>query len=67
MISSETEGTMLCIPREQGMTRLYIELHPSTASGEAKEREERATQDSIIERARAILSPYKLEWKRIGN
>jgi phenol 2-monooxygenase len=64
VISSEAEGTILCIPRERNMTRLYIELHPSasddTPSSEAK------SQESVMGRARAIMSPFKLSWKTVG-
>jgi phenol 2-monooxygenase len=62
VISSETEGTVLCIPRERNMTRLYIELHPNTAATESKED---STQDFVTKRAKAILSPFKLSWKTV--
>ena len=65
VISSETEGTILCIPRERNMTRLYIELHPNasadTPSAEAK------SQEYVMERARAIMRPFKLLWKTVGQ
>lgn len=64
VISSETEGTILCIPRERNMTRLYIELHPSassdTPSAEAK------SQEFVMSRASAIMSPFKLSWNTVG-
>jgi hypothetical protein len=63
VISSETEGTILCIPRERNMTRLYIELHPNTAATESKED---STQDFVMERAKAIMKPFKLSWKSVG-
>ena len=65
VISSESEGTILCIPRERNMTRLYIELHPSAAadtpSSEAK------SQEYVMGRARAIMSPFKLSWISVGK
>nr|OQO28039.1 hypothetical protein B0A51_02840 [Rachicladosporium sp. CCFEE 5018] len=62
VIHSEEKGTILCIPRERGMTRLYIELNPKL---EASLPSEEATQDFVIRRAQEIVAPYKLEWKSI--
>lgn len=61
-IHSETEGSILCIPRERNMTRLYIELHPGTTSDLPQEV---ANEDFVIRRAQAILAPYKLSYKSI--
>ena len=66
VISSETEGTILCIPRERNMTRLYIELHPS-ASADYSPSAEAKSQDFVMGRARAIMSPFKLCWKKVGR
>lgn len=63
VISSETEGSILCIPREKNMTRLYIELHP----GSAPMSSEAATEEFVMERAKAIMAPFKLSWKTIGK
>ena len=64
VISSETKGTILCIPRERNMTRLYIELNPRL---EESMTSEKATQDFIIRCAQQIIAPYKLEWKTVGQ
>jgi len=64
VISSETEGTILCIPRERNMTRLYIEL-PSHTSVSFASSPERSTQDFVISRAQAIVDPFSLSWKSI--
>ncbi|KAH7351229.1 FAD binding domain-containing protein [Rhexocercosporidium sp. MPI-PUGE-AT-0058] len=61
VISSETEGSILCIPREKNMTRLYIELHP----GSAPMSSEAATEEFVMERAKAIMAPFTLSWKSI--
>ncbi|KAH7399854.1 putative pentachlorophenol 4-monooxygenase [Cadophora sp. MPI-SDFR-AT-0126] len=61
VIASETEGSILCIPREKNMTRLYIELHP----GSAPMSSEAATEDFVMKRAKAIMAPFKLSWKSI--
>lgn len=65
VISSETAGTVLCIPRERNMTRLYIELHPSASSDTPSS--EAATQDFVMSRAKDIMSPFKLSWKTVGQ
>ncbi|KAF2416539.1 hypothetical protein EJ08DRAFT_622520 [Tothia fuscella] len=59
VVHSEVSGTLLCIPRERNMTRLYIELDSSIGESE------RATQDLVIKRAQAILAPYTLEWTSV--
>jgi len=63
VVSSETEGTILFIPRERNLTRLYIELNPSII---AVEDTERSTQEFVKERAIAIMSPFKISWISVG-
>ena len=65
VISSETAGTILCIPRERNMTRLYIELHPSTSSDTPSS--EAASQEFVMTRAKEIMSPFTLSWKTVGQ
>ncbi|KAK4540024.1 hypothetical protein LTR36_009840 [Oleoguttula mirabilis] len=62
VIHSETAGTILCIPRERNMTRLYIELDPRLQGDMASES---LTQDLVIKRAQQIIAPYTLTWKSI--
>lgn len=62
VISSETAGSILCIPRERNMTRLYIELHPNTAPVSS----EAATEEFVMRRAKEIISPFTLSWKTVG-
>lgn len=64
VIHSETKGTILCIPRERNMTRLYIELN--SGFDEAFD-SEKAKQDFVIKRAQEIIAPYTLEWESIGK
>ncbi|PBP25483.1 hypothetical protein BUE80_DR003541 [Diplocarpon rosae] len=58
VITSETEGSILCIPREKNMTRLYIELHPGSAPVDS----EAATEEFVMQRAKAIMHPFKVSW-----
>jgi 2-polyprenyl-6-methoxyphenol hydroxylase-like FAD-dependent oxidoreductase len=62
VIQSETLGSVLMIPRERGLTRLYIELRPD--SNEAVGGEQN-TQEFVQQRAREIMKPYRLEWKNV--
>jgi len=59
VIHSETAGTVLCIPRERNMTRLYIELDRSI------EGSERATQELVMKKAQDILAPYSVQWTSV--
>lgn len=59
---SYTAGSILWIPRERGMTRLYVEL--SSTDGERVERS-KATQEYVMARAREAMAPYTLEWKYV--
>lgn len=62
VIHSETKGTILCIPRERNMTRLYIELN---AGFEETLTTEEQRRDFVIRRAQEIIAPYKLEWESV--
>lgn len=64
VIHSETKGTILCIPRERNMTRLYIELNQGL---EESLTTEEAKRDFVIRRAQEIIAPYKLGWESIGE
>jgi phenol 2-monooxygenase len=64
VIHSETKGTILCIPRERNMTRLYIELNSGFEKSLATEDERR---DFVIRRAKEIIAPYTLDWESIGE
>ena len=63
VIHSETKGTILCIPRERNMTRLYIELNAGFEDTLTTEQQRR---DFVITRAQEIIAPYKLEWESVG-
>jgi phenol 2-monooxygenase len=62
VVQSEALGSVLMIPRERGLTRLYIELRPGSSEAVGGEH---ATQDFVQQRARAIMHPYRLEWKNV--
>lgn len=62
VVYSHKYGNVLCIPRESNLTRLYIELKLEDGERLPKEK---ATQEYVMERARAILQPYTLSWTSI--
>lgn len=57
------KGSILIIPRERAMTRLYIELKADTATREPIPQE--ISQEAVMERARQICAPYKLVWETV--
>jgi phenol 2-monooxygenase len=56
-IATHDRGTILCIPRERGMTRLYIELSNGSKS--------EAAQEFVMARAREIMAPFSVEWRSV--
>ncbi|KAH8144863.1 uncharacterized protein LAJ45_11133 [Morchella importuna] len=56
-IATHDKGTILCIPRERGMTRLYIELSNGSKS--------EATQEFVMARAKEIMAPFSVEWRSV--
>jgi phenol 2-monooxygenase (NADPH) len=56
VVYSEQYGTILLIPRERNMTRLYIEMpEQMTSTG----------QDFVMNQAQLILAPYRVAWKSV--
>lgn len=64
-VQSSDAGSILIIPREGGyLVRLYIELDQLQEGERAADRN--VTSDLLIEKARAILAPYRFEVKEIA-
>ena len=64
LIQSAADGSIVIIPREGGyLFRLYIEMD-ELAIGE-RVSDHKVTLDHLVEAARRILNPYKLEIKEI--
>ncbi|KAK9860124.1 uncharacterized protein MYU51_010421 [Penicillium brevicompactum] len=61
-LRSESAGSILLIPRERGMTRLYVEL--SSSGGERVDKA-KATPEYVTQRARDAMHPFKVEWKSV--
>lgn len=64
-IQSAGQGSLLIIPREGGfMVRMYIELDELHEDERAGDRG--VTPDLLIDKARAILSPYTLDVRQVA-
>ncbi|PKX90016.1 FAD binding domain protein [Aspergillus novofumigatus IBT 16806] len=61
-VRSHSVGSILWIPRERNMTRLYVEL--SSTEGERVDKA-KATPEYVMTLARRAMAPFKLEWKSI--
>ncbi|KAL4866545.1 hypothetical protein BDV12DRAFT_199026 [Aspergillus spectabilis] len=61
-VRSHTVGSILWIPRERNLTRLYVEL--SATAGERFDKP-KATPEYVMARAKEAMHPFSLEWKSI--
>jgi phenol 2-monooxygenase len=61
-LRSYSAGSILWIPRERGMTRLYVEL--SSTDGERVDKS-KATPEYVMQRAKDAMQPFQLEWKSV--
>lgn len=69
VVFSEQFGSVLIIPRERDMTRLYIEMRPDADIGAADSNPARV-QAAIMRRAAQIIGsdgrgPYRIRWRRV--
>jgi len=62
-VRSHTAGSILWIPRERNMTRLYVQL--SSIDDDAVNKT-MVTAEYVMECARAAMHPYRLTWSSIG-
>ncbi|KAF4167690.1 hypothetical protein CNMCM6936_004535 [Aspergillus lentulus] len=60
-IHSASAGSVMVIPRENKLVRLYIQLQ-STVTGGGKADRSKITPDMILKSAQRILHPYKLDY-----
>ncbi|KAH7134838.1 FAD binding domain-containing protein [Dactylonectria estremocensis] len=56
-------GSIMVIPREDNMVRLYIQIASSTDADWNPRKT--ATEAEVQESAKKILSPYSIEWERV--
>lgn len=57
------EGSIMVIPRENNMVRLYIQIASSTEPDFNPRKT--ATEEEVQSKAKAILKPYSIEWDRV--
>lgn len=62
IVQSHAVGSILWIPRERNMTRLYVEL--SATDSERVERS-KASLEYVMQRAREAMHPFHIEWKTV--
>ncbi|GAA6038259.1 hypothetical protein JCM8097_003909 [Rhodosporidiobolus ruineniae] len=63
LIHSKADGSIMVIPREAGLVRLYVQLQAETGpDGKQKHYGRDASEDICKERARKIFEPFKLEF-----
>jgi hypothetical protein len=63
-VRSHDGVSILWIPRERNLTRLYVEL--SAINGERFDKS-LATPEYVMNKAKEVMAPFKLEWKSIGK
>ncbi|KAK5999508.1 hypothetical protein QM012_005361 [Aureobasidium pullulans] len=56
-----SSGSIMTLPREDGLVRFYVQLGESSAKGSTFDRS-KVTPDDIIETSRKILQPYTLDY-----
>ncbi|KAF2187167.1 FAD monooxygenase-like protein [Zopfia rhizophila CBS 207.26] len=62
VVHSEELGSILMIPRERNLTRLYIELKSDTVSDSPRQE---LTQEYVQRRAQEIMAPYIVKWRSV--
>ncbi|GAA5892395.1 hypothetical protein JCM6882_003659 [Rhodosporidiobolus microsporus] len=63
LIHSKADGSIMVIPREEGLVRLYVQLQAEAGpDGKQKHYGRDASEDICKERARKIFEPFKLEF-----
>jgi 2-polyprenyl-6-methoxyphenol hydroxylase-like FAD-dependent oxidoreductase len=56
-------GSIMVIPRENNMVRLYIQIASSTDKDWNPRKT--ASEEEVQNSAKRILNPYKIEWERV--
>jgi phenol 2-monooxygenase len=66
-IHSASSGSVMVIPRENKLVRLYIQLTTTEKSGEGGSRADRSkiTPEVILQSAQRIMAPYKIDYRKL--
>lgn len=64
-IHSESSGSVMVIPRESKLVRLYIQLTTTNQDGQGAQKYDRSqiTPETIIASAQRIMRPYKIDYR----
>ncbi|OJD39063.1 fad binding domain-containing protein [Diplodia corticola] len=62
LIHSEDAGSVMMMPRERNMTRVYVELKPDLRGGTSRDE---LSQELVMQRAKEIMYPFHLRWKTV--
>ncbi|KAL1636616.1 hypothetical protein SLS58_009740 [Diplodia intermedia] len=62
LIHSEDAGSIMMMPRERNMTRVYVELKPDLRGGTSRDE---LSQSLVMQRAKEIMDPFRLRWKTV--
>jgi flavin-dependent dehydrogenase len=62
-IHSESSGSMMIIPRENKLARLYIQLTEIKPDASGRADRSKITPDTILTAAQKIIAPYKLTYE----
>ncbi|RVD87912.1 uncharacterized protein DFL_002115 [Arthrobotrys flagrans] len=63
LVHSASAGSLMVIPREKRVVRLYIQLKEVGAGGGAVDRS-KVTPEQILKAAQKIIAPYKLDYEQ---
>ncbi|KAI9710281.1 MAG: hypothetical protein M1820_002775 [Bogoriella megaspora] len=63
MIHSANSGSLMVIPRENKLVRLYVQLKEVTPDASGRADRSKITPEAILSAAQKTLSPYKLTYK----
>lgn len=58
IVFSEEHGSVLIIPRERNMTRIYIEIKTTSWAKDLD-------QGFVMDQARLILAPFRVQWRSV--
>ncbi|KAI0869919.1 FAD binding domain-containing protein [Hypoxylon argillaceum] len=58
IVFSEAYGSVLIIPRERNMTRIYIEIKTTSSAKDLD-------QEFVMAQARRIMAPYQVQWRSV--
>lgn len=66
-IHSASAGSVMVIPRENKLVRLYIQVTTSQKAADGSQRADRSwiTPEVILESAQKIMAPYKLSYRKL--